>query len=386
MLIPSTVPIFMLIVRLLLLTAGTLDALSARSWLSGGVKPNPFIDGGIEPQAATLQLGMMPFALDDAMLPGEKRTISLSDKMLIQLIKEAPHDCIGQLLLNSNDDVAPISPLLQVEKMDFMGTSKATLSATVRCMGRVRLLNLQQDDGAPLKAEVELYCDGEEDEEIEEAETAAALDAALSGGGADAQAAGQGQAQKDAVTAAARAIAASAAASDVSPAEVVAAARELLQNLGTELRSSHASIAAMRARLRPTGGPEWLQDEWLARLDDVVASRRAALCSDSTGVESATQNSHDPANVPADDSAAADDTGTLCAFVGGLWGIRSEAAGARQLLSFASAATMGTDIRSHALFTQSTSERLSAALCALRAGERRLAAELALRQADSSAS
>ena len=125
-LIPSTVPIFMLIVRLLLLTAGTLDALSARSWLSGGVKPNPFIDGGIEPQAATLQLGMMPFALDDAMLPGEKRTISLSDKMLIQLIKEAPHDCIGQLLLNSNDDVAPISPLLQVEKMDFMGTSKAT--------------------------------------------------------------------------------------------------------------------------------------------------------------------------------------------------------------------------------------------------------------------
>lgn len=370
----------MLVVLLLLLTAGTLDALSARSWLSGGVKPNPFIDGGIEPQAATLQLGMMPFALDDAMLPGETRTISLSDKMLIQLVKEAPHDCIGQLLLNRNDDVAPISPLLQVEKMDFMGTSKATLSATVRCMGRVRILNLQQDDGAPLKAEVELYCDGEEDEEIEEAETAAALDAALSGGGVDAQAAGQGAAQKDAVMAAARAIAASAAASDVSPAEVVAAARELLQNLETELRSSHASIAAMRARLWPTGGPEWLQDEWLARLDDVVASRRAALCSDSTGVESATPNSHDPANVPADD------TGTLCAFVGGLWGIRSEAAGERQLLSFASAATMGTDIRSHALFTQSTSERLSAALCALRAGERRLAAELALRQADSSAS
>ncbi|EOD06548.1 hypothetical protein EMIHUDRAFT_106783 [Emiliania huxleyi CCMP1516] len=56
-----------------------------------------------------------------------------------------------------------------------------------------------------------------------------------------------------------------------------------------------------------------------------------------------------------------------------------EQAAERQLLSFAAAATLGPQIRAHALTCTSATGRLSAALCALRQQERRLAAILTLR-------
>mmetsp|Transcript_25798 Transcript_25798/g.76809 ORF Transcript_25798/g.76809 Transcript_25798/m.76809 type:complete len:102 (+) Transcript_25798:3-308(+) len=69
-----------------------------------------------------------------------------------------------------------------------------------------------------------------------------------------------------------------------------------------------------------------------------------------------------------------------------LWGLppgsgafHREQAAERQLLSFAAAATLGPQIRAHALTCTSATGRLSAALCALRQQERRLAAILTLR-------
>ena len=53
----------------------------------------------------------------------------------------------------------------------------------------------------------------------------------------------------------------------------------------------------------------------------------------------------------------------------------------RQLLSFAAAAVLSPAERAQALQMTSTSERLTHAVCALREQQRRLAAQLALRQA-----
>mmetsp|Transcript_4148 Transcript_4148/g.9018 ORF Transcript_4148/g.9018 Transcript_4148/m.9018 type:complete len:129 (-) Transcript_4148:199-585(-) len=73
------------------------------------------------------------------------------------------------------------------------------------------------------------------------------------------------------------------------------------------------------------------------------------------------------------------DQATLCDSLSAVWGVSDETSAERQIFSFAAAAAVSPSLRMHALLTSSTSERLSAALCALREQERRLAALLALR-------
>jgi len=170
-----------------------------------------------------------------------------------------------------------------------------------------------------------------------------------------------------------RAVAASAAANGVSPAEVVAAARELLMNMEAELRKAHANVVDMRSRLFEDGleeGSSALNDELRAlggervtSLDELVATRRAVLLGEAGSVGGQALPSAEP----------------LCEILGPVWGVATEASATRQALSFAAAAAVDPAVRMHALLTSSTSERLSASLCALREQERRLAAMLALR-------
>ena len=191
--------------------------------------------------------------------------------------------------------------------------------------------------------------------------------------------------QREAVDAAARAVAASAEAAGVSPEEVVRAAKALLSNLDSEIRSSHERVVEMRIKLwddaisslRPKEGGdaasnaaqgerasvgasaalaaelEALGDERCASLDTLIASRRRLL--NEAAAERGSESDCDPSSLM-----------MVCKRVPGLWG-EDVACAERQLFSFAAAAMMGASVRANALMTCSTTERLSAALCAVRA-------------------
>ena len=152
-----------------------------------------------------------------------------------------------------------------------------------------------------------------------------------------------------------------------SPSGRVCARRELLRNLDGEVVRAHDNVAQMRARLYAAissdeseamgevrAGLDALGDGRDKSLDELTATREAALLAD-------------------------EETSSLCESVAELWSVASEEAALRQLRSFAMSGHLDATLRLHALMTTSTTERESAALCELRATERRLAALLALR-------
>ena len=135
------------------------------------------------------------------------------------------------------------------------------------------------------------------------------------------------------------------------------------------MRETHASVAALRGRLwaavqaEGAEAPSELQRELealgperAAGLAELVEARRAALLGE---------------QLPGGSS--------LCEAISELWGTAQEDAAERQLLSFAAAAAATPAARGRALLATSVTERLSAALCALREEQRRLAAVLSLR-------
>ena len=146
------------------------------------------------------------------------------------------------------------------------------------------------------------------------------------------------------------------------------ARRELLRNLDGEVVRAHDNVAQMRARLYAAissdeseamgevrAGLDALGDGRDKSLDELTATREAALLADE------------------------ETSLSLCESVAELWSVASEEAALRQLRSFAMSGHLDATLRLHALMTTSTTERESAALCELRATERRLAALLALR-------
>ena len=382
-------------------TLVVVDALSARTWLSRGRPTSQFIVGASPTtRDLPLVLGMLPVPLADALLPGETRTMCVDDELQRTMLRDAidgQDSCFGQLLMRTAEgEVTGVAPLLEVSGSEEMGNG---LEVRVRCVGRVRLTEVHQANAGYIMAKVEPYADDEEDITTEQEEMASALTSAILDDPEASEAArARTDAQKSAEEAAAEAIAASAQAAGVSQAAVVEAAMELLNNLGGEVRRSHASVVGMRARLRDcasAGLPADVADEmeahgeeWLTSLDDLLATRREQLF---------LAAGDDPRGLAGEgaDGEAARTGGTAGGKAGAggasvypamsgemseLWGVRDEEEAARQLLSFAAAATAGNEIRTHALLTQSSSERLSAVLCALRESERRLAAVLALEQ------
>jgi len=373
------------------LAVGTARALSAKAWLRGGSfasdsartrDPEPYVTsrpplivGGVQQlPVQELSLGLLPFALKEAMLPGESRRVRVADDTLRLLLDHAAAEhssCCGQMLLGSGGEVASVATLLEVDEQEPDGND--AVLATLRCVGRVTVRDLRTADAGFMLASVSLHTDEDEDVASEEEEVASALTAALAGEDEAARAAAdRADEQIAAAEAAARAVAASADAQGVSAAEVVQQAQAMFDNLEGEISKSHANVARLRAQLSngavsgkerlPSDGPiadHLPVDEAILSLDDLVASRRRSLLDSAGGIN--------------------DGLTTLCEGVGEVWDVTSEAAATRTLLSFAAAATMNADVRTHALFTQSATERLCAALCALRETERRLAAVLSLR-------
>ena len=129
----------------------------------------------------------------------------------------------------------------------------------------------------------------------------------------------------------------------------MAAAKQLLANMDAEVRSTHANVAGMRGRLWKGAAPgsdlhrelEALGPERAAGLEEVLGARRRALLASAAAV---------PAAAP-----------PLCDALAQLWGTTREATAERQLLSFSAASAASPIVRSHALLTQSTADRLSEA-------------------------
>ena len=330
-----------------LLLVGAAHGYSARTWLAGGQQPPPFVGASLRTgELLELPLVVLPSTV---LLPGERHEAVLAeeDAASINAIKHAQthhSSCCGLLLVSGDGQLPRVTPLLEVERIPAAPGDGGEMRVRFSCVGRVQLASIvrqPENEDDFVIAGVEPYIDEEEDMLEEEAEIDSALSSALSGANE-----GPPLADEDAKDRAARAVAASAEAAGVSPESVVQAAKALLANLDREIAKSYGNVLQMRSRLSEEGAESGTAAD-TASLDERV--KRA--CSSSV-----------------DELTLVD-----------LWGASDRRVVERQLFSFLAAASAGPNVRMHALLTSSTTERLSASLCALREEERRLAAMCALR-------
>ena len=359
-----TRPSAMRVLALLLFCSPRLAAgLAASSWVRTGRAPS-----------SSYSLGLLPFPLEEGLLPGETKQVHLFEARFIQLFAEATekHDgCVGAMLFSPNGNVASVTTLLEIEeykKQEF------GVWAKLKCVGRVRLTEVKQTDFEYVMATCEPFFDEEESTSAipSLSDQAAAQAASLTGDKA------AGGTEDEGKAAMMQAAAKAAAAAGVSEEEVLSAAQALLFRLEDQVAEVHASVVEMQRQLSSGGGDgaaadddaeervEWgheLRDQGAdvgRTLDELVRDRREVLLS--RGLDA----------LPLD---------TLLEPLADVWNVGAEAQAERQLLSFAAAAALSPSERVQALSMRSTSERLTLAVCALRERQRQLAAKLALRKA-----
>ena len=129
------------------LCAAVVHAMSSRvgSWL----KSRP---------AAGLKLGLLPFALEDALLPGETRDVWVFEERLVASLAAAAagHGCIGAQHFTDYGDVVDASTVLEVEdfKADYTGGW-----ARLKCVARCRLHDISKSQEGYTLADVSLFTD-----------------------------------------------------------------------------------------------------------------------------------------------------------------------------------------------------------------------------------
>jgi len=342
--------------------------LAARGWLRGPHTPH-LNSAGDEATFKPLELGLLPFGIDEALLPGETKQVHLYEARFIQLFEHAleRHDsCLGALLITPRGSVAAVTTLLEMEEFR---REEFGVWAQLKCVGRVKLREVRESDYLYVAALVEPFFD---------APSPVPQGLASSSSRRPSAAAPSDEAAEMAAEVASRLASEAAAAAGVSEEAVLAAATDLLANLESEVREVHESVRAMRVKLRRAeegkdegkGGKDdrvtWgheVRDETLeleVPLDKVYEKRRGVLTS--AGPDAAPLS-------------------CLSEPLGEVWNVKSEADAERQLLSFAAAATLSPSERAQALGMTDTDERLTHVLCALRQQQRRLAALLALKDA-----
>ena len=288
------------------------------------------------------ELNMLPFGLEEALLPGETKQVHLYEARFLQLFEEAEakhNSCVSQLLVTPGGNVAAVSSLLEIEESRKQDVG---VWAKLRCIGRIRLAEVEPTDFGYVRAQVSLVTDKPPgDEDIE-----AALTECL---------------------------------------EVHAGCRELQAKLSRRTNTDseggdtegdaeggdeRSGLKALLDSLSDGGGAdervEWGHelregslgyDTALPRLRD---ARRQTLCL--RGLDEAPANGLDERMQK-------------------LWGAADESEAEAQLLSFTAAACLSVRERAMALTETSTLERLQAATAAFRESQRRLAAQLALADA-----
>jgi len=104
-------------------------------------------------------LNLLPFGLDEALLPGETKQVHLFEARFLKLFEEAEakhKGCVGQLLITPNGNVAAVTTLLEIEESR---TQDVGVWARLRCVGRVRLKDVEQTDFGYARADVDLVTD-----------------------------------------------------------------------------------------------------------------------------------------------------------------------------------------------------------------------------------
>jgi len=320
----------------ILLAARATCSLSARNWLTAG-QPKGLIEGAVNDNAeGQWNLGLLPFPMEEALLPGETKQVHLFEARFLQLFTDAAenHDCLGAMLFTPGGNIAAVSTLLEVEEFR---REDVGVWARLKCVGRIKLRSVSQTDYQYVNAEVEPVFD--------------ARRSGAAGGvqqGAVAPSGEQGRVAEDASAAAA------------------------------QVREMHASVLGMRRKLSGSEGGEGGE----GRADDRVEWGHELRVADAD------------ADVPLDDLIAtrgqvlksrgmdAMPMASLSQAIAPVWGTQDEDEAERQLLSFASASTLPASERLQALGMSDTTERLAHVASALRAQQQRLAAMLALRSTD----
>ena len=115
-----------------ILCCDVVTSMTAANWLAAS-------------SATQRQLGLLPFPIEEALLPGETKQVHLYEARFIQLFADAAskHDsCIGMLLFTNQGAVGTTS-LLEV---DEYRKEEFGVWARLKCVGRVQLLDLDQTD------------------------------------------------------------------------------------------------------------------------------------------------------------------------------------------------------------------------------------------------
>ena len=361
------------------------NALSARGWFT---KSSPFITGGLSPRPESLDLGVIPFSEPQVLLLGEERKVQVEDTALIQMLDDAEAEYQGtcaQLLIAPDGGVNTVAALCEIysqhdDPEETLHSPRRT--AWLRCVGRVKVMDLQQSDRSYMRARVEPFIDiGEDAKEVREELAAVLLRAAPSAGDQQSQSAAEADGREESETAfdAAKRIIDSASASSALPASnLVDEAQALLANLEGELESTFRAVVQLRHQLAGEVGTEKAA---AADIEGGEAPRSGLMESDGAEMveclDELTQLRRKALLAPGAHTAPRDTT--LSGEFGDLWGTPDDQRANYQLRSFAAfSAVSDARVRVYALSEQSATQRVIAALAALREERQRLAAQLSL--------
>ena len=370
------------------------QSLAAAQWLKAG-RAGPLVTGAADQPstAGHWKLGLLPFPISDCLLPGETKQVHLYEARFIQLFADAAsshHDCLGAMYFTPSGNVAAVSTLLEVEEFK---KEEFGVWAQLKCVGRVKLLEVSETDYQYVSATVEPFFDSESEAPPEPMITPMVKTASSPPPSAE---------EAEAMAATAKAAAEAAVAAGVSEAEVLKAAAAMLAGAEDQVREVHDVVLELQRRKdglgrgaapageegeegeakyseqpgegrlydgapkNEAGRVEWGHEvrsgeaEMDTSLDELISARRELLLSQGMDLPPC--------------------AGLLEALED-VWCVSSEAQAERQLVSFAAAAVLSPNERAQTLGMDDTSERLTHVLCALRTQQRRLAAELALSEA-----
>jgi len=284
---------------------------------------NEWLKLGDEPR----ELGLLPFSIEEALLPGETKEVHLYEARFLKLFTDATQKqagCLGQLLITPGGNAAAISPLLVVDESRRRDVG---VWARLKCVARVRLVEIQGTDYDFAQAIAELIFDAYEGSAWTQEERCAEGDESID---LEAQ---------------------------------IYSVYESCFNMQQKLKAKNSANATGAKDGEDMDIVEWgheVREEQsiiAESLAHILSRHREVLCSKGP-------------DAPPEDS--------LMAAVKSGWNVTDSDEAERQLLSFAVFSLLSPAQRAQALAVRSTQERLQAGLARLLDQQKRLAAMCAL--------
>ena len=343
------------------------SALAARHWLN------------TRGAGKKLELGLLPFALDDILQPGEMRDVFVFEERFEACLTDAAEangGCVGALHFTDAGEFTDVSIVMEVRAFwkDSIGAW-----ARLACVGRAGLKDVRTSAHGYARADVEFYTDN--GVALPDVETLRAVHADVAAARCRLLTQLSFEELRD------REEERSAEFIHVGPHRAVAPfglfveeeeeqedqeeQEEQEEGEGGALlfigesfeRSSDGGIGTCFFHCRDHGE---LDDEENGKsLDELIATRRAVLTAGATATE-------DAAATDAKAAQAAEAALTVSGALGGLWEVGSEAEAELQLLSFAATASLSPIQRVEAMLITDTAERVRHALDCLREQQQNL--------------